>query len=156
MSHRTEIDKELAKLESLVTGEDHELEEAPEESPNASKGPNWLLIVGIAVGVDLAARFFVPSDSFVRILEALIFAAAGVALILPVVRKTALSGLRRKIHSWLAAALGLGAIRSGMWGMGIPVQYANLTIFLIAVVGLATFFLVRGRAGKNGMKAQNH
>ena len=53
---------------------------------------------------------------------ALPFLVAAVALMLPVVRKSNLSGFRSKLHKWLAAAFALGALRSGLWGFGMPVE----------------------------------
>jgi hypothetical protein len=147
MSHRTDIDKQLAELEALIGNQPEEVAEVHDPEEGHSKFPGWLTIIGAAVAIDLAARFFIPSsDSFVRILEAVVFVVAGIALMVPIVRKKDLTALRRKIHVWLSAALGLGAIRSGMWGFGIPVEYANLTIFVIGIVGLAALYFVRRRA----------
>ena len=137
----TEIDRQVAELEGLLDGVDERLAEQPKKK---SKMPGWLTIVGIVAAIDLGARFFVPSSiPFVLLFEALMFSVAGVALILPVVRKSNLSGFRRKLHKWLAAAFALGALRSGIWGFGVPVEYANLTIFLLGLTGLVVTYLRR-------------
>ncbi len=141
MTPNIDIDKQVAELESLLNGVDDRLAEKPKRK---RKVPGWLAIVGIAVAIDIGARFFVPSSIlFVQGFEALIFLVAAVALILPVVRKSNLSGFRSKLHKWLAAAFALGALRSGLWGFGLPVEYANLTIFVLGLAGIAVAYFSR-------------
>ena len=131
-----------------MDGVDNQLEETPSEDD--PKIPNWLKIVGVAVVVDLAARLFVPSSMpFVLVLEAVIFLAAAGALALPVIRKEEMTGFRSKLHKWLSAAFALGAIRSGMWGFGVPVEYANLTIFLLGLTGLAVVYFLKKKGGSD-------
>ena len=141
MTTKTEIDAKVAELESLLGGVDQRLTEPPKKK---RKMPSWLAIVGVAAAIDLAARFFVPASMpFVQIFEAVVFLAAAVGLSLPVIRKSEMTGFRRKLHTWLAAAFALGAIRSGLWGFGLPVEYANLTIFLMGLVGVAGAYFRR-------------
>ena len=141
MTSRNDIDEKVAELERLLDGVDDRLMEQPKQK---RKMPSWLAIVGLAAVIDLGARFFVPSSMpFVLLVEALIFSFAAGALILPVVRTKKLTGYRRKVHKWLAAAFALGAIRPGMWGFGVPVEFANLTIFLLGLAGVAAFYFRR-------------
>jgi len=141
MTPNIDIAKQVAELESLLNGVDDRLTEKPKRK---RKVPGWLAIVGIAAAVDLAARFFVPSSMpFVLVLESAVFFVAAAALAIPVIRKATMTGFRRKLHKWLAAAFALGAIRSGMWGLGVPVEYANLTIVLLGLAGLAVVYLRR-------------
>jgi quinol-cytochrome oxidoreductase complex cytochrome b subunit len=139
-----DIDRAMAELEGLTKKEDQSLEPTPEQ---ASRIPMWLKVVGIAAIVDIGARLFIPSsESFVLVLEAGIFIVAAVALVLPLLRRPSkLTGLRRKLHTWFGAAFTLGALRSGLWGFGLPVEYANLTIFILALVGLGVAYIVKRR-----------
>ena len=143
MPSQESIDKQVAELTQLLDGVDRSVEAQPKKKRRI---PSWLTIVVVAAAIDLAARFFVPSSMpFVLVFEALIFSLAGVSLILPVVRKAKLTGFRRKLHTWLAAAFALGAIRSGLWGFGLPVEYANLTIFLMGLGGVVAMYFRRKR-----------
>ena len=151
MTTRQDIDKSLAELERLASGSgsDEQFTQRPTavstlKSKWKRRLPSWMVVVGAAAVIDLAARFFIPSSMpFVLVFEAVIFATASVLLIRPVVRKLELTGFRRKLHIWLAAAFALGAIRSGLWGFGVPVEYANLTIFLLGLAGVAATYLRR-------------
>jgi hypothetical protein len=151
MTTRQDIDKSLAEMERLASGSDEQFTQKPTAvSTRKSKWkrrlPSWMVVVGVAAVIDLAARFFIPSSMpFVLVFESVIFATASVSLIRPVVQKLELTGFRRKLHMWLAAAFALGAIRSGMWGFGVPVEYANLTIFLLGLAGVAATYLRRKR-----------
>lgn len=143
MTINTDIDRQLAELEAMVDGSVDRPDEGPKRK---SKVPGWLAVVAVAAVVDLAARFFVPSSqSFVLILEGLIFAIAGGVLLLPILKRRPLSTIRRRVHIWLGGAFILGTIRSGMWGLGAPVEYANLTIFLLGLGALAIAWLKRKR-----------
>ena len=148
----SEIDRQLAEMERMAGMSGSEVSASKPGSDDEggdgkkSRLPGWPTILGVVLVIDLAARFFIPaSDSFVRILEGSVFGTAAVALAIPLFRKRGLSDLRRKIHGWLGALLGLGGIRSLMWGLGVPVEIANLTIFLLGLGGLAALFFFRKR-----------
>ena len=142
MSSISEIDRQMAELEALASGKTDDALEPTQEPEEESGFPTWLKVAGVVVIVDLAARFFVPaSDTFVLLLEGAAFAAGGIALLLPVLRKTEMSVVRRRIHSWLGGAFMLGAIRSGLWGAGLPVQYANLVIFVLGLAALGVWYV---------------
>lgn len=154
MSRMSEIDRQMAELEAMASGgsvpadrSDVVEKKSASGSDDDSRFPLWIKIVGIAALVDIAARFFVPSSqSFVLVLEAGIFLVAATALLLPVVRRKPLSRLRRRIHAGLGAVFALGAIRSGLWGLGVAVELANLTIFLLGLAALGVWFFVRRRS----------
>ncbi len=150
MTTNIDIDKELAELESMLDGVDQRLEQT--STKGRRRVPSWLKIIGVAAVIDVVARFFVPSSMpFVLVLEALIFSGAAVALVLPVIRKAGMTGFRKKLHTWLGAAFALGALRSGMWGLGVPVEYANLTIFLLGLAGLAVVYFWKKKGGSNSV-----
>jgi hypothetical protein len=137
-------DTQTTQLDDILSDMDASLLETPDKKRRKRRVPRWLWIILGAAAVDLAARFFIPASMpFVLKLEAFVFLGAAAALALPVFRKVAMSGARRKVRSWLAGALVLGAIRSGMWGFGIPVEYANLTIFLLGLGALGAFLFRR-------------
>lgn len=150
MTTNIDIDKKVAELESMQVGLDQRLEETSKKGRRSV--PSWLKIIGVAAVIDVAARLFLPSSMpFVLVLEALIFSGAAVALTLPVIRKARMTGFRKKLHILLGAAFALGAIRSGMWGLGIPVEYANLTIFLLGLAGLAVVYFWKKKGGSDSV-----
>ena len=147
MSSREAIDKQVAELSQLLEGVDRSLEEQPKKK---RRMPSWLTIVVVAAAIDIGARFFIPSSMpYVLKFEAAVFLTAAIALIAPLVRGKKLMGFRNKLHKWLAAAFVLGAIRSGMWGFGMPVEYANLTIFLMGLAGIVLVYFRRKKRGEN-------
>lgn len=148
MSRETrEIQAELEKMERMLHGD----VEVPVESTTAKrKPPLWLIVVAGAAAIDLAARFFVPSsDRFVLILEACLFLVVAAVLTVPLVRRRAdLSSARRRFQTILAACFGLAALRAGLWGAGLAVELANLTIFILGII-LVGIAYVRSRQTKS-------
>jgi hypothetical protein len=148
-----DIDRELARMQELagMNTDGKEVVAGTESTARRKRRfPLWLgIVIGAAV-IDLGARFFVPSSTlFVQKFEAFLFLATAAALAIPIVRKSPLSAFRKKAHIWLGAIFLLGAIRSGMWGFGFPVQYANLTVFVLAVVALGSLYVVRRRSARS-------
>lgn len=87
----------------------------------------WLVWCVVVAGVDLLLRFGV-SLSFSRVLaaEGVLFVAAGGILAWMVERWTRAGSRGRGWGRGVAAAMGVGGVRSLAWGLGAPVFWANL------------------------------
>lgn len=129
---------------------DTALNEALIEPKKRRKVPSWMSVIGLAALLDLGARFFVPASMpFVLKFEAVIFAAAAIGLLIPTLKRPSLVGYRKKLHRWLSGAFALGAIRAGMWGFGVPVEYANLTSFVLGVCALGFLYFWKNKHSKD-------
>lgn len=108
----------------------------------------WSGVILAATVADLLARF-VGSFDLTRILwaEALIFPAAGMALIAILKRSPRLSGFKRSLQVLIIASFFLAGLRSGLWASGVPVDKANMGVLLVAVLVWLWFRIRRGRSG---------
>lgn len=97
----------------------------------------WILVVTAATVIDLAARFGAPFD-FARVMhvEAVLFPATAIVLIL--LRRA--EPRRQGRPNWIRLALiwtfGLGAVRPVLWTLGASIMAANLATIGVAVVGI--------------------
>lgn len=106
-----------------------------------------VLLVILAVGLlDLAVRFLAPWE-FRRVVLAegvLFLVGSGAVFALErTVREASFRG--RWLRGGLAAALGLGGLRSLSWGLGAPVTVANLLALAAGLVLLVAWWRARHR-----------
>lgn len=104
------------------------------------------LVVLVAALLDLAARFLLSWDfALVLLVEGVLFLAAC-ATILGLERTVREASARgRWLRRGLAAAFGLGGLRSLSWGLGASVMVANLVALGAALVLAVLWWRARHR-----------
>ncbi len=105
----------------------------------------WVPVLVAAIAADVGVRYAFHFDQG-RVLpvEAGIFGAAS-AFVLALSRRPAPMGAGpRRGECALAAVLGLGALRSLLWGSGVAVWEANVIVLALTVI-LAVAMLAHSR-----------
>jgi hypothetical protein len=105
------------------------------------EGPvHWAWLWGailLAIGIlDVAVRLVTAwSMEWVVRAEAALLLSTAFGLLMLHRRRPASTARARVIQLGLVASLTLGGLRAALWAMGMPVQYANLAIGILALVG---------------------
>jgi hypothetical protein len=105
------------------------------------EGPvHWAWLWGavlLAIGIlDIAVRLVTAwSMEWVVRAEAALLLSTAFGLLMLHRRRPASTTRARVIQLGLVASLTLGGLRAALWAMGMPVQYANLAIGILALVG---------------------
>jgi len=109
----------------------------------------WVLAILAATAIDLLVRFWGSANfNWVLWVEAILFPATGVVLLLLLRSNPRLPGFKRGLQVVLVWAFILAGLRSGIWAAGFPVGAANLLIFLVALLSWLGFRISKNRKKK--------
>ncbi len=105
----------------------------------------WMPVLVAAIAADVGVRYaFHFEQSRVLPIEAGILGAAGAFILALSRRPVPLRTGPRRGECALAAVLGLGALRSLLWGAGVAVWEANIIVLALTLI-LAFAMLARSR-----------
>jgi len=110
----------------------------------------WILALGIATAVDLAARFATGFD-FGRVMhvEAALFPLTALSLATLLRHEPRTHGWPHALRVGLVWLFGLGGLRPLLWTLGVPLMTANLATLVAGVAGLA-FAAAAGHSARRG------
>lgn len=110
------------------------------EPKGSSLAPIWWVLAGLLL-LEVGVRAVLAWDlERVLIIETLAFLASAVYLYAVVRTRSAGSSRHARALVVSAVAFALGGVRTGLWAAGVAVQWANLTIFVVALILLGAWW----------------